>query len=195
MADNFSANQQSEYDDDLRLVRSMAAGNVNALDDLYAKHGSAILGFLISRLSERQLAEEILQDVMLAAWKYADSFREESSVRTWLLTIARNRAINARRRKTPTVVSFSDTYDPPSFDTGPVERMERESDRTAVRHALDKLPDTHREILVLVFYHQLSGPEIAEVLDISVGTVKSRLHRAKESLRRVLHHEGRPADA
>lgn len=195
MADNYSANQATEYDDDLKLIQSMATGDVSALDQLYAKHGSAILGFLISRLSERQLAEEILQDVMMAAWKYADSFRAESSVRTWLLTIARNRAINARRRATPTLVSFGDTYDPPSLDTGPVERMERESDRTAVRHALDKLPDNHREILVLVFYQQLTGPEIAEVLDISVGTVKSRLHRAKESLRRVLHYEGRPADA
>jgi RNA polymerase sigma-70 factor (ECF subfamily) len=195
MADNTSANQPIEYDDDLKLIQSMAAGNVSALDELYAKHGSAILGFLIARLSERQLAEEILQDVMLAAWKYAASFRAESSVRTWLLTIARNRAINARRRSTPTLVSFGDTYDPPSLDTGPVEQMERESERTVVRHALDKLPDTHREILVLVFYQQLTGPEIAEVLDISIGTVKSRLHRAKESLRRVLHYEGRPADA
>ena len=58
-----------------------------------------------------------------------------------------------------------------------------------MRSAIQKLPDGQREVLVLVFYHQLSGPEVAEVLDISEGTVKSRLHRAKENLKGILAQE------
>jgi RNA polymerase sigma-70 factor (ECF subfamily) len=164
----------------------MAAGDVRALDELYARHGPAILSFLVARLSDRQLAEEVLQDVMLAVWNNAASFRAESSVRTWLLVIARNRAINARRRYRPQLVSLADAPELHSNDTGPFEAVAREFDRTAVREALQHLTPDHREILTLFFYHQLSGPEIAEVLNINTGTVKSRLHRAKEALRRLL---------
>ena len=66
----------------------------------------------------------------------------------------------------------------------------RSDAQDAVRDALQELPEAQREVLVLVFYHQLTGPEVAEVLDISVGTVKSRLHRAKEALKGILSQRG-----
>lgn len=180
---------------DLELVRAMAQGDMHGLDQLYALHGPSILSFLTARLGNRELAEEVLQDVMLAAWKNAATFRGESSVRTWLLVIARNRAINAQRRYTPTMVSLADSPDIHSTDTGPYEAVARDFERSAVRQALEHLPDLHREILVLFFYHQLSGNEIAEVLDISVGTVKSRLHRAKEALKRIMMTQQEGTDA
>jgi RNA polymerase sigma-70 factor, ECF subfamily len=74
-------------DPDLRLVHAMAAGDTQALETLYARHGRSILAYLIGQLNDRQLAEEILQDVMLAAWRGAESFRGESKVRkphSWL---------------------------------------------------------------------------------------------------------------
>ncbi len=178
--------QTHTLDPDLPLVQAIAAGETRALDELYARRGPGLLSFLVARLSDRTLAEEVLQDVMLAVWNHADSFRGESSVRTWLLVIARNRAINARRRKRPALVSLSDAPDLPSADTGPFEAVARKFDQSTVRQALQHLPPDHRELLVLFFFHQLSGPEIAEVLAIKIGTVKSRLHRAKESLRRIL---------
>lgn len=178
------------HDPDWQLIQQMAAGDTSALDRLYVQHGPAVLSFLIGRLNDRQLAEEILQDVMLSAWKSAPGFRLESKVRTWLLVIARNRAINARRKYAPMLVDLETNNELQSPDTGPMERVERSAQKSAVREALRLLPETYREVLILVFYHQLSGPEIAEVLDISQGTVKSRLHRAKEMLRRVLLKEG-----
>ncbi|NDJ85789.1 MAG: sigma-70 family RNA polymerase sigma factor [Chloroflexi bacterium] len=173
-------------DPDRQLVQAMSQGDARALDELYARHGPGVLSFLVSRLSDRQLAEEVLQDVMLAAWKNADGFRGESSVRTWLLVIARNRAINARRRYAPTLVSVDTVFNLQSTDTGPFEAVAREFDKAAVRDAIGYLEPDQREILTLFFYHQLSGPEIAEVLEINPGTVKSRLHRAKEALRRTM---------
>lgn len=177
-------------DPDIQLVERMAQGDTQALNDLYARHGSTILGFLTSRLSNRQLAEEVLQDVMLAVWKNAGSFRGESKVRTWLLVIARNRAINTQRKRSPELVHLNDDYGFKSDDTDLMERMIKQSNREMVRSAIDQLQDGQKEVLILVFYNQLSGSETAAVLGISEGTVKSRLHRAKHQLKRLLQHEG-----
>jgi RNA polymerase sigma-70 factor (ECF subfamily) len=86
-------------DPDLTLLRAVAKGDEGALGELYARRGPSLLIYLIGRLGDRQLAEEVLQDVMLAAWKGAARFRGQSSVRTWLLAIARHRAINAQRKR------------------------------------------------------------------------------------------------
>jgi RNA polymerase sigma-70 factor (ECF subfamily) len=174
---------------DLALMQEIAVGHAPALDELYARYSSAIFGFLVARLRDHQLAEEVMQDVMLAAWRGAGSFRGESKVLTWLLSIARNRAINAVRKHHVPVVSYNDALDSPADDTGPFERLVRQSELRAVREVLDRLPDHQREVLVLVFYHQLTEAEVAGVLDIAVGTVKSRLHRGKEALRRALQYD------
>ncbi len=177
-------------DPDIQLIERMARGDTQALNDLYARHGSAILGFLTSRLNNRQLAEEVLQDVMLAVWKNAGSFRGDSKVRTWLYVIARNRAINTQRKRSPEFVQLNEDYGFQSEDTGPMERMIKQSNREVVRSAIDQLQEGQKEVLILVFYNQLSGPETAAVLGISEGTVKSRLHRAKHQLKQMLGHEG-----
>jgi len=176
-------------DPDHTLIRRMAAGETEALDELYARYGPGILNFLVARLNNRQLAEEVLQDVMLAAWRAAPNFREESKVLTWLLTIARNRAINTQRKLRPTLVELNEEVKLQVTDTGPLEKVSRLDKYEALREGLEQLPEMQREVLVLVFFHQLSGAEVAEMLNISVGTVKSRLHRAKEMLRRVLPSE------
>jgi RNA polymerase sigma-70 factor (ECF subfamily) len=180
-------------DPDLALIQAMAAGEIAALNELYTRHGANILNYLTSLLRDRQWAEEVLQDVMLAAWEHAAAFRGESKVRTWLLTIARHRAINAQRRITPDWVELDETTF--SADTSPVEAAERKSQRQMLQDAIQQLPPFHQEILVLIFYQQLSGPEVAEVLGVTVGTVKSRLHRAKEMLRRTLVSMGESSNA
>jgi RNA polymerase sigma factor (sigma-70 family) len=180
----------SQFDQsDLALIQAMAAGHAPALDELYARHGSAIFSFLMARTGDRPLAEEVVQDVMLAAWQGASGFRGESKVLTWLLTIARNRVINAQRRRDLPLVPYNDALDSPTDDTGPLEKVVKQAEQRAVRELLDKLPAHQREVLILVFYHQLSEVEVAEVLDIAVGTVKSRLFRGKEALRRGLQSE------
>ena len=175
-------------DPDLPLIQGVARGDSRALNELYARHGANILNYLTSYLNDRQLAEEVLQDVMMAVWKSAAGFRGESKVRTWLLTIARNRAINAGRRYTPRMVELDENIY--HGDSSPLERAEQKSLHLALREAIKTLPKFHQEILILVFYHGLTGQEVADVLGVSVGTVKSRLHRAKEMLRRVLQSTG-----
>ena len=177
-------------DPDMQLITRMAQGDTQALNDLYARYGSSILGFLMSRLNNRQLAEELLQDVMLSAWKNAESFRGDSKVKTWLLVIARNRAINSQRRWSPQIVQLNEAFGFENDSTGPMERMIKQANREAVRSAIDQLPEGQKEVLVLVFFNQLSGIETAQVLGISEGTVKSRLHRAKQQLKHLLEQKG-----
>lgn len=178
--------QYRDSDPDQALIQAMARGDIQALDELYARHAPMLIGFLSARLNNRQIAEEILQDVMLAAWENAAAFEGRSKVKTWLLTIARNRAINAYRKRRVPQMQLDDAFELQSEDTGPMEATLRADQQEAVRAAIQELPDEQREVLILVFYHQLSGPEVAEVLGISQGTVKSRLHRAKTALKRIL---------
>jgi RNA polymerase sigma-70 factor (ECF subfamily) len=181
--------QVTDGDPDHALIWSIAEGNAKALDELYARYGPSILNFLVARLSDRQLAEEVLQDVMLAVWNSSANFRGESKVLTWLLTIARNRAINTQRKRRPQIVEFDEELKITNDETGPLERMVKQGQYSIVREAIEALPAGQRETLTLVFYHQLSGVEVAEAVGVSVGTVKSRLHRAKETLRRILRGE------
>lgn len=190
MTNPTSIQQPRGFDPDLKLVQRMATGDTRALDEIYTRHGPSVLSFLTARLNNRQVAEEVLQDVMLAAWRNAANFRGDSSVRTWLLVIARNRAINMYRKHQPALISFDEAFDAPVNDTEPLERFERKVKSSSVRQAITHLSEPYREVLELVFYHQLSGAEAAEVLGVQVGTVKSRLHRAKEELRRTLLSEG-----
>lgn len=173
---------------DFEILQAMANGDTRALDVLYTRHGPALLGYLTGQLgNNRQLAEEVLQDVMLAAWNNAARFRGDSKVRTWLIAIARNQAINMRRKRHLQLVELHESYD--ADGTSPLERMERQSRAELLQSAMKALPEQQRETLALVFFHQLSGSEAANVLGISEGTVKSRLHRAKETLRRMLGDE------
>lgn len=169
---------------DARLIERIGRGEPAALEALYARHGRALLAYLIGQVGDPHLAEEVLQDVMLAVWRSADRFRGESRVTTWLLAIARRRAITARQRRTPVERSLDERA--ADDGRGPAELFERQTERSAVRDALRDLPDDQRETLELVFFHGLSGPEAAEVLGIAPGTVKSRLHRAKSALERAL---------
>jgi RNA polymerase sigma-70 factor, ECF subfamily len=178
-----------EPDPDWMLIRAMATGDVRALNELYARYGGMILAFLKTKIGDQRLAEEILQDVMLAAWENAHRFEARSKVKTWLLVIARNRAINTYRKKRLPIIDINDAFNLQADDTNPMEAVVRKDRESSVREAIQKLPEIQREVLVLVFYHQLTGPEVAQVLNISEGTVKSRLHRAKEMLRRVLSQE------
>lgn len=190
MESRVAVHHMERSQEELALLRDIAAGNGQALERLYSRFGSALLSYLMAWLGDRQHAEEVLQDVMLAVWDHAGEFRGESSVYTWLLVIARNRAMNAQRKYQPENVPLDDRESLASPDTGPQEAAERKVAATTVRKALTELPEHQREVLVLTFYNHLSGQEIADMLGVSLGTVKSRLSRAKEALRHVLQNYG-----
>lgn len=169
-------------DPDLLLLQRVASLDQDALQALYDRHASALLHYLTGRLGDARLAEEVLQDTMLAVWQGARRFRGECRVRTWLLTIARHRAINAYHRQVARL-SRDVPFEGGGSETDYIDAPGQYDDLQA---AILTLPDAQRETLELVFYHGLSLQETAQVLQVPPGTVKSRLHRAKTHLRALL---------
>jgi len=148
------------------------------LESLYREHGPALLGYLARAHAEVGTAEDLLQDTFVQALMHMDRLARAVSPRAWLFAVARNVAISAlRRRRRPQ--PLPEQLAAPEPD-GEDERL------AAMRRAIDRLPDVHREVLGLRLAEKLSYTEIAEVLEVPIGTVRSRLHNALSRLRETL---------
>lgn len=175
---------------DVALVRRVAAGDKAAHRALYERHGRAVLVYLACRVDDEAVAEELLQDVMLAVWQTAHRFGGRSAVRTWLFAIAHNTACNALRRRRPLL--FGDAgmrraIDARAATPGPGVGADQRLD---LQRAMADLPDEQRTVMELFFFHGFDLEEIGAVTGAPVGTVKSRLSRAKGRMRRSLTGEG-----
>jgi RNA polymerase sigma-70 factor (ECF subfamily) len=171
---------------DVCLLRLIAADSQEAMAEFYELHGRVVLAQILLVVRERALAEEILQDTMLAVWHGAGAFRGESRVRSWVISIARRQARDRLRRRRLRVVADDCLTAQPSLAPGPdVVALDR-AEAAAVAKAIRGLTPAHREVLGLAFGTGLSLPEVADVLDVPLGTVKSRLTAARAALRRAL---------
>jgi len=160
-----------------------------ALDILVANH-QRFLSFLERRVGRRDVAEEIVQDAMLAVWRGAGSFRGESSVRSWVIAIARRQTRDRLRGRRLRVVDDAFLADQPGSGPGPEATALDRAELAEVTGAIRDLAPPHRELLGLAFGSGLSLPEVAAVLEIPVGTVKSRLTAARTALNRILNEKG-----
>ena len=139
------------------------------------------------KLGHRQLAEDVTQEAFLAAWRALPEFRGDCRFSTWLYRLVSNAAIDClRREKKHRDTGDVDDLELPDGGPSPQEQAERSDTRDAVRRALDRLSPEHRQVLLLRFMQELDYGEIARALNVSEGTVKSRINRAKSKLREVL---------
>jgi RNA polymerase sigma-70 factor (ECF subfamily) len=173
------------------LVRRIGQGDEEAMAAFYREHGRVVLAQVLLMAGERLLAEEIVQDTMLAVWHGAVSFRGESSERSWVIAIARRQARDRLRRQRLRVVDDALLAEQPSSGPGPEVMALDRAELAEVISAIRELAPLHREVLGLVFGSGLSLPEVAGVLGIPVGTVKSRLAAARTALGRTLNEKGR----
>jgi RNA polymerase sigma-70 factor, ECF subfamily len=178
--------------DDAALLRQVAGGDRDALGALYRRHAHVVLAQIRLAVGEPGLSEEILQDTMLAVWRGAASFRGDSSVRSWLIAIARRQARDRRRRRRMHTVGDEALAGQPSGTPGPEHVALDRAEVAEVAAAIRELAPAHREVLGLMFGAGLSLREVAGVLDIPVGTVKSRLAAARTALNRSLDEKGSP---
>jgi RNA polymerase sigma-70 factor (ECF subfamily) len=177
--------------DDARLLRRIAVGDQAAMTAFYRRHGQVVLAqILLAVGGERALGEEVLQDTMLAIWRGAGSFRGESRVRSWVIAIARRQARDRLRRQRLRVVDDGYLAGQPAPGPGPELVALERAEVAAVADAIRLLGPAHREVLGLAFGAGLSLPEVAAVLQVPVGTVKSRLTAARAALGRVLAEKG-----
>ena len=176
--------------DDAALLRRIGQGDEDAMAAFYREHGRVVLAQVLLVVRERVLAEEIVQDTMLAVWRGAGSFRGESSARSWVIAIARRQTRDRLRGRRLRVVDDAFLADQPGPGPGPEVMALDRAELTEVRGAIRELAPTHREVLGLAFGTGLSLPEVAGVLEIPVGTVKSRLAAARTALSRILEEKG-----
>jgi RNA polymerase sigma-70 factor (ECF subfamily) len=179
-----------QEEDDPSLLRRVATGDRTALVLLYERHGSVVLAQLGLVVADRGLAEEVLQDTMLAVWNGAATFRGQSRVRSWIIAIARRQLRDRLRKHRPDLLDDQRLAERPAPEPGPEEQALDRAEAAAVATAIRSLGLPHREVLGLVFGAGLTLAEAADVLDIPLGTVKSRLAAARNALARLLSQEG-----
>lgn len=165
------------------LVEQIAAGSKPAMQALFARHRTYVYRWLLRFVSNETLAEDLLSEVFLDVWRQASHFQRRSSVSTWLLAIARHKALSARRRRTEGAeldekieATIADPANNPELALQEKDRGE------LVRRALLRLSPEHREVIDLVYYHEKSVDEVAHILDLPPATVKTRMFYARKKL-------------
>lgn len=179
-----------DEEDDAELVRRVSDGDRGALVALYRRHGGVVLAQINLLVADRGLGEEILQDTMLAVWRGAGAFEGRSKVRSWIIAIARRQVRDRLRRRHLSVVDDGALAERPAPDPGPEDVVLGRAKAGAVADAIASLGLPYREVLGLVFGAGLTLAETADVLEIPLGTVKSRLAAARTALARSLEEKG-----
>ena len=171
-----------EYSSDAILVERSAAGDKLAMQVLFARHRTNIYRWLLRFVGNETVAEDLLSDVFLDVWRQAGRFERRSAVSTWLLSIARFKALSARRRRTD--AELGETIEATVADStdDPEITLQKKSRNELVRQAMSNLSADHREILDLVYYQEKSIEDCALILGIPAATVKTRLFYARKKL-------------
>ena len=170
--------------DDRGLLERLRSGDTTAAGELFEKYAPSLLRFADRLLSDRATAEEVTQEVFVKVISRAHQYDGRAEVSSWLFAIAANACRDRRRRdRRATVIPLEGLPEPAEKGEGHEKRLIDRQRREAVRRALSRLSEEQREALILARYHGMPYAEIARVLDISVGAVKTRIFRAVESLK------------
>ena len=167
---------------DEALIGLIADGDKRAMQVLYARHNVRVYRFILRLTGNQSLAEDLVSEVFLDVWRQAEAFESKSQVSTWLLAIARYKALSARRRRIDAEldeevpVIIADPADNPELV------LQKKNQAELVRHSLARLSPEHGEVIDLVYYHGKSVREVAEIVGVAAATVKTRMFYARKKL-------------
>jgi RNA polymerase sigma-70 factor (ECF subfamily) len=175
---------------DEALIGTIAAGDRRAMQALYARYNVRIYRFVLRLTNDSSLAEDLVSEVFLDVWRGAEGFKAKSRVSTWMLAIARHKALSALRRRSNEQLDEDAT--PAIADpTDDAETTANNRDRRAiVQQCLSQLSALHREVLDLVYYHEKSVDEVAEIVGAPANTVKTRMFYARKRMQALLEAPG-----
>ena len=172
------------------LVGLVAQGDKDAMQVLFGRHNVRVFRFLLRFVESEATAEDLVSEVFIEVWRHADQFEARSQVATWLLAIARHKALSTLRRRSTDeldqdVIEFiEDPSDDPELALQKTERSE------ILRDCLKQLSPAHREIIDLVYYHERTIDDVAEIIGVPQNTVKTRMFYARKCIAKLMAARG-----
>jgi RNA polymerase sigma-70 factor, ECF subfamily len=175
---------------DEALISRIAAGDRLAMQVLYARHHVRVYRFILRLVGNATTAEDLISEVFLDVWRQAGKFEARSAASTWLTAIARFKALSVLRRKPEEELDeeTAEAIEDPTDD--PETTVQKKDKGEILRKCLSALSPDHREIIDLVYYHEKSVEEVAEVVGIPEATVKTRMFYARKKLSELLKAAG-----
>jgi RNA polymerase sigma-70 factor (ECF subfamily) len=164
------------------LIGRIARGDRLAMQVLFARHHVRIYRFVLRLLRDEMAAEDVISEVFLDVWRQADRFEGRSAVSTWLIAIARFKALSSLRKRREegldeeTMEAIEEPSDNPALAIEKLDKGEK------LRQCLGALTREHREVIDLVYYHEKSVEEVAQIIGIPENTVKTRMFYARKKL-------------
>jgi RNA polymerase sigma-70 factor (ECF subfamily) len=175
---------------DEMLLERIADGDRTAMHTLYARHNVRVFRFVLRSLRDATAAEDIVSQVFLDVWRTAGQFEGRSQVSTWLLSIARFKALTALRQRRHEDIDQENVREIADDADTPETSLDRSNVSAILRACIDKLSPAHREIIHLVYYHEKSVEEAGEIIGIPQSTVKTRMFYARKQLAELLKGAG-----
>jgi len=172
------------------LIGRIANGDRLAMQVLYARYHVRVFRFVARLVRNETTAEDLISEVFLDVWRQAGRFEGRSTVSTWMLAIARFKAISALRRRSDEELDEETAGAIEDSSDDPATALEKKDKSAMIRKCLMGLSAEHREVIDLVYYHEKSVEEVAEIVGIPVNTVKTRMFYARKRLAELLKSEG-----
>jgi RNA polymerase sigma-70 factor (ECF subfamily) len=175
---------------DETLVAQIAQRDKHALQLLYSRHHVRIYRFALRFLNDEAAAEDTVSEVFIDVWRQAERFEGRSQVTTWLLAIARNKALSLLRRRSSEELDdeVAEFIEDPSDN--PEVAMLKSQRASVLQDCLTQLSPAHREIVDLVYYHEKSVEEVAEIISVPANTVKTRMFYARKRIGELMAAKG-----
>jgi RNA polymerase sigma-70 factor (ECF subfamily) len=174
---------------DAHLIEASLKGSERAFRQLVERHHALAYSAVRSVMGDRDDVEDVVQEVFIKVYRALATFRTDARFSTWLYRIARNEAVSTVRRKTMSGPPIEETVLESDAASRPDEQYRVEEERAVMGRCLEQLDDQYRTVLELRYLGERSYQEIAEAMELPIGTVKSYIHRAKAELKRVMLRE------
>jgi len=175
---------------DETLIARIASGDRDAMRALYLKHHVRVYRFVMRLVRNQTMAEDVISDVFLDVWRQAGSFEGRSAVSTWLLAIARFKALSVLRRRPDEELNDTGAAAVPDPTDDPELAVQKKDTGEILRQCLEALSREHREVIDLVYYHEKTVDEVARIVGIPEATVKTRMFYARKKLSGLLKSAG-----
>jgi RNA polymerase sigma-70 factor (ECF subfamily) len=175
---------------DEMLLEGITEGDRNAMHILYSRHNVRVYRFILRMVRDTTAAEDLVSQVFLDVWRTAGQFEGRAQVSTWLLSIARFKALTALRQRRHEDIDLDEVLEIADEADTPEASLDRSNTSAILRACVAKLSPAHREIINLVYYHEKSVEEAGDIIGIPQSTVKTRMFYARKQLADLLKGAG-----